>query len=88
MWFVPARGGLVVIRRDSKSTVSPRSLEGAAGGDPTSLEVLRDWYAHGLRSKVTRAVDEGRVDPRRARELHRLMTQLLEDEQDIERKAA
>jgi len=77
-----------VIRRDSLSPAFPVPAERAAAGDPTSLEMLRDWYAHGLHSKVSRAVLEGRADPRRARELHRLMTQLLEDDRDLERRAA
>lgn len=39
---------------------------------------LRGWYAEELKPKVTRAVAQGRVDPSRACELHRLMADLLE----------
>lgn len=38
---------------------------------------LHGWYADELQPKVARAAAQGRIDPGRARELHRLMTNLL-----------
>jgi hypothetical protein len=39
---------------------------------------LESWYEGELRGKVVRAVEQGRVDPAQADELHRLMSALLE----------
>jgi len=39
---------------------------------------LRGWYAHDLQPKVARAAAQGWIDPGRASELHRLMTNLLQ----------
>lgn len=39
---------------------------------------LHGWYADELQPKVARATLQGRIDPARACELHRLMTNLLQ----------
>jgi hypothetical protein len=38
---------------------------------------LHGWYADELKPKVASAAAQGRIDPGRACELHRLMTNLL-----------
>lgn len=38
---------------------------------------LHGWYADALQPKVARAVAQGRIEPGRACELHRRMTDLL-----------
>jgi hypothetical protein len=38
---------------------------------------LHGWYADELQPKVARAVAQGRIDPARACELHRLLTSTL-----------
>ncbi len=39
---------------------------------------LHVWYADELQPKVARAAVQGRIDPARACELHRVMTNLLQ----------
>lgn len=39
---------------------------------------LHGWYVDELRPKVARAAAQGRIDPGRACELHRLMINLLQ----------
>lgn len=46
----------------------------------SSYAKLEEWYSEGLRSKLERAVADGRVDAGRADELDRLMAQLLESD--------
>ena len=43
-----------------------------------SPAALHGWYADELQPKVARAAAQGRIDPGRACELHRLMTNLLQ----------
>jgi hypothetical protein len=71
----------VVAERSSNRSRAVNAKESSASPHSrsrSSCTTLRDWYADELRSKVARAVMEGRVDAARAAELHRLMTQLLE----------
>jgi hypothetical protein len=62
------------VRRRARTEV-----QSAGGGSRASRASAHDWYSGELRPKVARAVAEGRVDAGRADELHRLMTELLED---------
>lgn len=55
-------------------------LEAGHRGSRSSYEKLEEWYSEGLRSKLERAVADGRVDAGRADELDRLMAQLLESD--------
>jgi hypothetical protein len=52
----------------------------AHSGSRSSRATLRDWYSDELRSKLARAVTEGRVDAAQAAQLHHLMTELVEVE--------
>jgi hypothetical protein len=58
--------------------VNAKESPASSRSSRSSCTTLRDWYSDELRSKLARAVTEGRVDAAQAANLHQLMTELTE----------